>query len=1104
MNFLKLISSSVQSSQSEQSQKVHEFDTLNDDSKVKRLFDENQKIKFSMRRFIKQSKAQIEPLTLEDDNEKQVSFSIEAEKGELNREIPKELKLESNILKPEEENPTVKHKTISNFNTAVVKKKLSERINHWKTGALLGFDEMLQTPQLKSVINEINRKKRHSYTKGADSKRPRIVELDSIFPKPTVKLSLDEMKSFKNNVLQLSPREDDLSPKEGSIVDDRELFIFNNVYDSFSDDELENIQSEYIIHPNSYFQRYSDLIICLSLFVTLFFTPICAAFDLSGRLIIAIDIIIDLIYTTDLILGFFKAFHDKEENLIFVQRKIIVNYLFTYFIFDLIAAFPFNSLITCKVIQTDDSTLWQMFRFLRLAKAMKISVVRPLKALKKIIPKKIKQYRRQTMGNISNLWKNFFRYLMAFIIIIHILTCFWIYLGRLDPEINWFKFVSDNSNNSDLYVSSFYFNMVTLYTVGYGDIHSLSLIERLYNILLLILALIIYSFIVSFVSKFAIESDPVKIKLTQNVEYLDNIAFKYHISLKLFAKIKRFLIYNTRANNNGKNNFLFELPSNLRNELICSMYRRIINNFVFFKKTRNQDFNARVLLALRPVKAYKNEKLIKQDDFIDEIILVRKGKLQITCEYKDFIIKLIDICKNEHFGDVLMLLNERSPVTIKVKSSTCELYLLRKFDLMNIFVDFEEIFKIIFNNSSFNMMQLKKIIKVKKNLIDDGLHLSNSYDFTKKSINENNSEGTYKNKVNEFNTIIMEEEDEEEDVTPTSKKVSSKMSGRPGTLVSCARLNKYLKEQKEFIRRSSIKNKTIKYNHFKEDSPDEFNDPSLTDIKPTNIFHTDSNDSERDCDSDEISVDAPIKSMQSLHLDNNINIDGRGRKNIQINTNNHINIIVNHSDDSNEKKQKKYVNISLNLKVENNFHIVRKITSSDNDNPIVTRKRSKSIAKLIEPGDIEQRLSRIKQSNNTTKQLVKINMGKKNNSFCINNGSITSQPNANNGCIVNNTVINVHKTVKRKGKRCATVISHHLEDSIKEKLRITSKKDMAHLKKKTRKIYTEIEKNFKVVSLHSGIGNIFNNLCEQLNKIDQRFLNRRLDSLYSKLEKIFY
>ena len=47
-------------------------------------------------------------------------------------------------------------------------------------------------------------------------------------------------------------------------------------------------------------------------------------------------------------------------------------------------------------------------------------------------------------------------------------------------------------------------------------------------------------------------------------------------------------------------------------------------------------------------------------------------------------LKILDLRSNEHFGDVLMILNEKSPVTIKVKSKKAELSYFKYYELLKI------------------------------------------------------------------------------------------------------------------------------------------------------------------------------------------------------------------------------------------------------------------------------------------------------------------------------------------------------------------------------------------------------------------------------------
>ena len=49
-------------------------------------------------------------------------------------------------------------------------------------------------------------------------------------------------------------------------------------------------------------------------------------------------------------------------------------------------------------------------------------------------------------------------------------------------------------------------------------------------------------------------------------------------------------------------------------------------------------------------------------------------------------IKIVEIRKNEHFGDALMFLNERSPINAKIKTKNAELLMLRKIEAIEIYL----------------------------------------------------------------------------------------------------------------------------------------------------------------------------------------------------------------------------------------------------------------------------------------------------------------------------------------------------------------------------------------------------------------------------------
>ena len=74
-------------------------------------------------------------------------------------------------------------------------------------------------------------------------------------------------------------------------------------------------------------------------------------------------------------------------------------------------------------------------------------------------------------------------------------------------------------------------------------------------------------------------------------------------------------------------------------------------------------------------------------------------------------VRILGIRENEHFGDVLMFLEERSPLRVRVRSKKCELFFLRKIDALKISTAYPNIWRRINKKSVYNFKQIKKNIK---------------------------------------------------------------------------------------------------------------------------------------------------------------------------------------------------------------------------------------------------------------------------------------------------------------------------------------------------------------------------------------------------------
>ena len=95
----------------------------------------------------------------------------------------------------------------------------------------------------------------------------------------------------------------------------------------------------------------------------------------------------------------------------------------------------------------------------------------------------------------------------------------------------------------ELYVTSYYFTVTTIMTVGYGDITAQSLGEKLLAILLMLIGVIAFSFATGSISNMIANADTAEDKLRQKMDILKELNVEYGIDNSLYNKVVKALKY---------------------------------------------------------------------------------------------------------------------------------------------------------------------------------------------------------------------------------------------------------------------------------------------------------------------------------------------------------------------------------------------------------------------------------------------------------------------------------------------------------------------------------------------------------------------------------
>uniref|UniRef100_A0A1J3FS13 Potassium channel n=2 Tax=Noccaea caerulescens TaxID=107243 RepID=A0A1J3FS13_NOCCA len=189
--------------------------------------------------------------------------------------------------------------------------------------------------------------------------------------------------------------------------------------------------------------------------------------------LLTIDLVVDFFFAVDIILTFFVAYLDKSTYLIIDDHKLInKRYLKSVsFFMDVASTLPIQFIY--KTI-TGNIGRGQAFGFLNLLRLWRLRRVSEL----------FKRLEKDTNFNYFSI--RVIKLLCVTILWIHIAGCilFWIAYHYPNPVETWIGSQIEDFKERSVWLSytySMYWSIVTLTTVGYGDLHAVNTHEKTFN-----------------------------------------------------------------------------------------------------------------------------------------------------------------------------------------------------------------------------------------------------------------------------------------------------------------------------------------------------------------------------------------------------------------------------------------------------------------------------------------------------------------------------------------------------------------------------------------------------------------------------------------------
>ncbi|XP_028768743.1 potassium channel SKOR [Neltuma alba] len=446
-------------------------------------------------------------------------------------------------------------------------------------------------------------------------------------------------------------------------------------------DGIRGLSKDFIIHPeNRWYRAWTKFILLWAIYSS-FFTPMEFGFfrGLDEDLFI-LDIIGQVAFLVDIIVQFFLAYRDSQTyRMIYKRAPIALRYLKSSFIFDLLGCMPWD--IIYKASGRREGVRYLLW--IRLYRVRKVTEF--FQRLEKDI-------------RINYMFTRIVKLIVVELYCTHSAACIFYYLATtLPPSQEGYTWIGSlqlggysymNFREIDLwkrYTTSLYFAIVTMATVGYGDIHAVNMREMIFIMIYVSFDMVLGAYLIGNMTALIVKG-------SKTEKFRDRMAdlLKYMNRNKLGRDIREQIKGHMRLQYESSYTepaAIQDLPISIRSKISQDLYLPYIEKVPLFK-TCSSEFINQIVTRLHEEFFLPGEVILEQGNVVDQLYFVCHGVLEEVGPGENGSEETVSLLEpNSSFGQISILCNIPQPYTVRV----CELCRLLRLDKQS-FTDILDIY----------------------------------------------------------------------------------------------------------------------------------------------------------------------------------------------------------------------------------------------------------------------------------------------------------------------------------------------------------------------------------------------------------------------------